>query len=137
MLEVVRKILNASARSYRDDQAQIWLETAPLLTMPVLTPRKPYAVMDERLRFVAKLLDGESMTDACRQFGISRKTDYKVFQRYKDSGVEALCDRSRRPVRYARCLLDDAAQCRTESRKSHARDDVHSRIVRSHGSAAR
>ena len=60
--------------------------------------------MDERLRFVAKLLDGEAMTEVCREFGISRKTGYKVFQRYKDSGVEALCDRSRRPVRYANQL---------------------------------
>ena len=60
--------------------------------------------MDERLRFVAKLLDGEAMTDVCREFGISRKTGYKIFQRYKDSGVEALCDRSRRPVRYANQL---------------------------------
>jgi transposase-like protein len=37
--------------------------------------------MDERLRFVAKLLDGESMTDVCREFGISRKTGYKIFAR--------------------------------------------------------
>jgi transposase InsO family protein len=60
--------------------------------------------MEERVRFVAKLLDGESMTDVCHEFGISRKTGYKIFQRYKDSGVEALSDRSRRPVRYANQL---------------------------------
>ena len=60
--------------------------------------------MDERLRFVAKLLDGESMTEVCREFGISRKTGYKIFARYRDHGVEALCDRSRRPVRYANQL---------------------------------
>jgi Helix-turn-helix domain len=36
--------------------------------------------MDERLRLVAKLLDGESMTDVCREFGISRKTGYKIFR---------------------------------------------------------
>jgi len=42
--------------------------------------------MDERLRFVAKLLDGESMTGLCREFGISRKTGYKIFNRYKESG---------------------------------------------------
>lgn len=60
--------------------------------------------MDERLRFVARLLDGEAMSDVCREFGISRKTGYKVFARYKDQGVEALCDRSRRPVRYANQL---------------------------------
>jgi len=67
-------------------------------------PWKECSVMDERLRFVAKLLDGESMTEVCREFGISRKTGYKVFQRYRDSGVEALTDRSRRPVRYANQL---------------------------------
>ena len=60
--------------------------------------------MDERLRFVAKLLDGESMTEVCREFGISRKTGYKIFSRYKESGLEALSDRSRRPVRYANQL---------------------------------
>ena len=60
--------------------------------------------MEERLRFVAQLLDGESMTDACRQFGISRKTGYKIFDRYKEHGLEALSDRSRRPVRYAHQL---------------------------------
>jgi transposase InsO family protein len=60
--------------------------------------------MDERLRFVARLLDGEAMTDVCREFGISRKTGYKIFDRYKDHGLEALSDRSRRPVRYANQL---------------------------------
>ena len=60
--------------------------------------------MDERLRFVAKLLEGESMSAVCREFGISRKTGYKIFSRYKQSGFEALSDRSRRPVRYANQL---------------------------------
>ena len=60
--------------------------------------------MDERLRFVARLLDKEPMSDVCREFGISRKTGYKIFQRYKDHGLEALTDRSRRPVRYANQL---------------------------------
>lgn len=60
--------------------------------------------MDERLRFVAKLLDGEAMSDVCRDFGISRKTGYKIFNRYKAQGLQALSDRSRRPVRYANQL---------------------------------
>jgi transposase InsO family protein len=67
-------------------------------------PWKECSVMDERLRFVARLLDGESMSEVCREFGISRKTGYKIFARYKDQGLEALCDRSRRPVRYANQL---------------------------------
>jgi len=60
--------------------------------------------MEERLRFVARLLDGEAMTDVCRDFGISRKTGYKIYNRYKESGLAALSDRSRRPVRYANQL---------------------------------
>ena len=67
-------------------------------------PWKECSVMDERLRFVSRLLDGEAMTDVCREFGISRKTGYKIFDRYKEHGLEALSDRSRRPVRYANQL---------------------------------
>jgi transposase len=67
-------------------------------------PWKECSAMDERLRFVARLLDGESMSEVCREFGISRKTGYKIFARYKDQGLEALTDRSRRPVRYANQL---------------------------------
>lgn len=67
-------------------------------------PWKECSVMDERLRFVARLLDGEAMSDVCRSFGISRKTGYKIFNRYKEQGLEALSDRCRRPVRYANQL---------------------------------
>jgi len=67
-------------------------------------PWKECSVMDERLRFVARLLDGEAMSEVCREFGVSRKTGYKIFERYKDHGLEALSDRSRRPIRYANQL---------------------------------
>jgi transposase InsO family protein len=67
-------------------------------------PWKESSVMDERLCFVGRRLNGESMTELCREFGISRKTGYKIFDRYKECGLEALSDRSRRPVRYANQL---------------------------------
>jgi putative transposase len=60
--------------------------------------------MDERLKFVARLLDGEKMAVLCREFEISRKTGYKIYARYKDCGIEGLTDRSRRPYRHARQL---------------------------------
>jgi len=60
--------------------------------------------MEERMRFVLRRLDGESMSDLCREFGISRKTGYKIFDRYQHHGLEAVSDRSRRPVRYANQL---------------------------------
>src|SRR6202023_2100888 len=55
-------------------------------------PWKECSVMDERLRLVAQLLDGEAMSEVCRAFGISRKTGYKIFERYKEHGLEALTD---------------------------------------------
>ena len=69
-------------------------------------PWKESSVMEERLRFVARLLENEPMTELCREFGISRKTGYKIFNRYKEHGLEAFTDRSRRPVRYANQLPD-------------------------------
>ena len=84
-------------------------------------PWRETSVMDERLRFVARLLEGESMSDVCRSFGISRKTGYKIFNRYKDDGLEALTDRSRRPVRYANQLPEpvEAMIVRLKKEKPH------------------
>lgn len=67
-------------------------------------PWQEVSKMEERLRFIARLLDGEGMSGVCREFGISRKTGYKIWNRYRRDGMEALCDRSRRPVRYANQL---------------------------------
>jgi putative transposase len=67
-------------------------------------PWKVCNPMDERLKFVARLLDGEKMAGLCREFGISRKTGYKILRRYNDSGLAALTDRSRRPYRHANQL---------------------------------
>ena len=57
--------------------------------------------MDERLKFVARLLDGEKMAPLCREFDISRKTGYKIFNRYRKCGLKRLTDLSRRPYRHA------------------------------------
>jgi transposase len=59
---------------------------------------------DERMRFVIRLKDGETMASLCREFGISRKTGYKIFERYQQCGLEGLSDRVRRPFRYAKQL---------------------------------
>jgi putative transposase len=67
-------------------------------------PWRECSKMDERLRFVARLLEGEKMAELCREFDISRKTGYKIFTRYKDIGLEGLTDRSRRPYRQANRL---------------------------------
>ena len=84
-------------------------------------PWRETSVMDERLRFVARLLEGEGMGEVCRSFGISRKTGYKIFNRCKEDGLEALTDRSRRPVRYANQLPEpvEAMIVRCKQEKPH------------------
>src|SRR5438309_1830789 len=59
-------------------------------------PWKECHVMDELLRFVARLLEGEKMAPLCAEVGISRKTGYKIYDRYKDCGIGAFNDRNRR-----------------------------------------
>ncbi len=54
--------------------------------------------MDERLQFVARRLAGQAMAELCREFGISRKTGYKIFDRYQECGVQGLTDRSDAPI---------------------------------------
>jgi putative transposase len=44
------------------------------------------------------------MAVACRDFGISRKTGYKILTRYNEIGLDGLTDRSRRPYRHANQL---------------------------------
>jgi putative transposase len=45
--------------------------------------------MDERLKFIARLLEGEKMAPLCREFGISRVTGYKIFKRCKECGADS------------------------------------------------
>jgi len=77
--------------------------------------------MEERMKFVSRLLDGEAMSGVCREFGISRKTGYKIWNRYRRSGVEAFTDRSRRPYHYANRLPAqvETAIVRLKHEKSH------------------
>ena len=77
--------------------------------------------MDERMRFVIRLKDGETMAALCREFGISRKTGYKIFERYEQCGLEGLSDRSRRPFRYANQLPEqvEAAIVSAKREKPH------------------
>ena len=55
-------------------------------------------VVDERVRFIGRVMDGEKVVDLCREFGISRKTGYKFLERYEKYGVDGLLNRSRRPI---------------------------------------
>ena len=60
--------------------------------------------MDERMKFIGRLLEGERMSELCREYGISRKTGYKIWNRYQSTGLQGLTDRSRKPIHNAHQL---------------------------------
>ena len=67
-------------------------------------PWKERVIVDERMKFIGRLLEGGKMAELCREFGISRKTGYKFWERYQKVGLYGLNDRARRPMRYANQL---------------------------------
>ena len=63
---------------------------------------KEVTVTDERIKFVRAydrlVRSGEkSMTELCREYGIARKTGYKMVNRRNEEGWNGLADRSRAP----------------------------------------
>ncbi len=54
--------------------------------------------MNERMKFVLRLESGERMSDLCREFGVSRKTGYKIWNRFQFSGLDGLFDESKKPI---------------------------------------
>ena len=73
-------------------------------------PWKASVLMNERIRFVSRLLEGEKMAELCREFGISRKTGYKFWNRYQENELYAFNDRIRRPYRFANQLPEQITQ---------------------------
>src|SRR5438552_10195536 len=66
-------------------------------------PWKELSVLEARKRFVvARREKGEFFGSLCRRFGISRKNGYKWLKRYREGGVRALVDVSRRPHKCAK-----------------------------------
>jgi Helix-turn-helix domain len=94
--------------------------------------------MDERLKFIARLLDGEMMAVPCRQFGISRKTGDKILTRYNETGLNGLTDRSRQPYGNADTALTASPNlplhttgrfcCQADRQDEGVRKDGHDRL---------
>ena len=85
-------------------------------------PWKECKPMDERLRFIARLLEGEKMAPLCREFGISRVTGYKIFDRYEECGLDGLNERSQ--------IGHDFAMIRLQSSGSNCSMDASSKKKR-------
>ncbi len=63
------------------------------------------SVMDDKVRFINQLIEGDSMSKVCRDFNISRKTGYKFWNRYKESG--SILSQSSKPFRFANQLPEE------------------------------
>ena len=66
-------------------------------------PWKECSVTDERMQFVALRLACEPMAELCREFGISRKTGYKIFDHYQQCGIQGLSRHRFRAARVSLC----------------------------------
>lgn len=91
--------------------------------------------MDERLRFVAPLLEVEKMAVVCGEFGISRKTGYKIYSRYKDFGLKGLKDRARGPCRHPNKLpfqLETAILKIKREHKSWGAPKIREKLIRAY-----
>lgn len=66
--------------------------------------------MDQRIEFAMKAINAESLTELCRQYGISRKTGYKWRERFVERGVSGMNELSRRPKRH-RAELGEEVVC--------------------------
>jgi transposase InsO family protein len=75
--------------------------------------------MSERMKFIARYQEGETMSDLCREFGISRKTGYKLLARFEADGVDAVLDRSRRPRSSPYRTPDPIVRFIVEERRAH------------------
>jgi putative transposase len=78
-------------------------------------PWKECHVMDERLRFVARLLEGETMVALCEEFGILPKTVHKSISATGRFGVQGL-HRPQPPAASSRESI-----CRWSSRRRSCR----------------
>lgn len=61
-------------------------------------PLKERDIMSEKIRFISRILDGESISSVSKEFGIHRKTGEKYFKRFKNEGIEGLTEKSRAPI---------------------------------------
>lgn len=61
---------------------------------------KESSVMDERMKFIGRLLSGDKMSPLCEEFGISRVTGHKIWKRYKQNGIKGIYNRSRAPHKH-------------------------------------
>jgi transposase InsO family protein len=82
-------------------------------------PWKARSVVNERMIFISRLQDGERMSELCREFGISRKTGYKLLARFDEHGPAGLYDQSRARHTVRHRVSEQLEQTLVEIRHTH------------------
>ena len=83
-------------------------------------PWKETCAMRERSKFVALVEAGEeTMSELCRRFGISRKTGYKLMERFAAEGGAGLSDRSHAAHEHPHAVSEEIVRRVVELRGKH------------------
>jgi putative transposase len=83
-------------------------------------PWEEISVMQERCRFIERWLEHDkSPSELCREFGISRKTGYKIYKRFRQGGFPALENWSCRPHNSPNRTAAEVEQAVLEQRACH------------------
>src|SRR5260370_5943128 len=84
-------------------------------------PWKASGVVEERMRFVMEFQRDEgTMTELCREYGISRPTGYALIERFQREGIAGLQDGSRAPLRHPNQTLANIEEQILELRRVRA-----------------
>jgi transposase InsO family protein len=75
--------------------------------------------MDLKADFIRRLNSGERMADLCREYGIARKTGYKLKKRHDERGTPGLSELSRAPLHIPHKTPPEVAELLVAARKQH------------------
>jgi transposase InsO family protein len=83
-------------------------------------PWKETNVYEERMNFIVEWKKGDwTITDLCREFGISRVTGYKYIKQYEKYGIDGLKDKSKAPKNQPNAVSEKIIRLIIERRKRH------------------
>jgi transposase InsO family protein len=75
--------------------------------------------VDLRIEFINRIMQGERVTDLCREYGIARKTGDKFKQRFRRLGLAGLDDQSRAPKGIPHRTPPEVVELLVNERKVH------------------
>lgn len=84
-------------------------------------PWKAHRVMSLKLQFVERASAGASISQLCREYGISRQTGHKWLRRYKERGFDGLEEESRRPKSAPLATAEEVVAAILAHREAHPR----------------